>query len=74
MGGLFISYKSGEIDEELQRSEKAFSILGGKVESVEKFCLPDSDIARSFVKIRKERNTPGKFPRKAGLPAKEPLH
>ena len=73
-GGLFISYKSGEIDEELQRSEKAFSILGGKVESVEKFCLPDSDIARSFVKIRKERNTPGKFPRKAGLPAKETLH
>ncbi len=73
-GGLFISYKSGEIDEELRKSEKAVFILGGKIDSVEKFCLPDSDIARSFVKIRKEKNTPGKFPRKAGLPVKEPLH
>ena len=73
-GGLFISYKSGEIDEELQKSEKAVSILGGKIDSVEKFCLPDSDIARSFVKKKKEKNPPGRSPRKAGLPAKDPLH
>lgn len=71
--GLFVSYKSGEIEEELCKSEKAVSVLGGKIEKVEKFCLPESDISRSFVMIRKDRSTPGRFPRKAGLPSKEPL-
>lgn len=72
-GGMFIPYKSGEIEEELQNSKKAVSILGGEIEQVEKFCLPESDIARSFIKIEKKKSTPGKFPRKAGLPTKEPL-
>ena len=71
--GLFVSYKAGEIEEELCKSEKAVSVLGGKIEKVEKFCLPESDISRSFVMIRKDRSTPGRFPRKAGLPSKEPL-
>lgn len=71
--GLFVSYKSGEIEEELCKSEKAVSVLGGKIEKVEKFCLPESDISRSFVMIRKDRSTPERFPRKAGLPSKEPL-
>ena len=71
--GLFVSYKSGEIEEELCKSEKAVSVLGGKIEKVEKFCLPESDISRSFVMIRKDRSTPGRFPRKAGLPSKEAL-
>lgn len=51
--GLFVPYKSGEIDEELKSSEKAVSILGGKVEEVVKFQLPGTDIGRSFVKIHK---------------------
>lgn len=72
--GLFISYKSGDIDEELKKSEKAITILGGKQEEAKKFNLPGSDIGRSLIKIRKIKNTPKKFPRKAGLPAKEPLH
>ena len=38
-----------------------------------KFQLPDTDIGRSFVKIKKNKNTAKKYPRKAGLPAKEPL-
>ena len=42
--GLFVPYKSGEIDEELKSSEKAVSILGGKVEEVVKFQLPGTDI------------------------------
>lgn len=72
--GYFIPYKSGEIEEELDASKKAVSLLGGKIETVEKFTLPGTDIGRSLVKIRKEKKTPGKFPRKAGLPSKEPLH
>lgn len=71
--GLFVPYKSGEIDEELKGSEKAVSILGGKVEEVVKFQLPGTDIGRSFVKIHKIKETKKKYPRKAGMPTKEPL-
>lgn len=73
VGGMFIPYKSGEIDEEVQKSEKATRILGGNMERVIKFQLPGSEINRSFVKIKKVKNTSNKYPRKAGLPAKEPL-
>lgn len=72
-GGYFISYKSGKINEEIEKAGKAAEILGGKIENQIKFNLADKDIERSFVMIRKEKNTPGKYPRKAGLPAKEPL-
>ena len=73
VGGMFIPYKSGEIDEEVQQAKKAIQILGGKLEEVIKFQLPDTEINRSFVKINKTQNTAKKYPRKAGLPTKEPL-
>ncbi|SHK28459.1 16S rRNA (guanine(527)-N(7))-methyltransferase RsmG [Hespellia stercorisuis] len=73
VGGIFISYKSGEVDEELSESKNAIGILGGKVEDTVKFQLPGTEIGRSFVKIAKVKNTGKKFPRKAGVAAKEPL-
>ena len=73
VGGNFVSYKSGEIDQEVKESGKAISILGGKVERIEKFELSGTDISRSFVKIEKVKETGKKYPRKAGLPAKEPI-
>lgn len=73
VGGIFIPYKSGEIDEEVAASRKAVDILGGQIDHVEKFQLPDTDIHRSFVFINKIKNTQKKYPRKAGTPAKEPL-
>lgn len=73
VGGIFVPYKSGEIDEEVNQSKEAIHILGGKIENVVKFQLPGSEIGRSFVKIRKIQNTTKKYPRKAGLPSKEPL-
>ena len=72
-GGSFISYKSGKIDEELSQAENAVKILGGKVQDVVKFPLMDTDMDRSFVVIKKMKPTAKKYPRKAGLPAKEPL-
>ena len=72
-GGSFVSYKSGEADEEIRSSENAVNILGGKIEKIEKFMLPDTDIGRALVQSDKVKNTPGKYPRKAGVPAKEPL-
>lgn len=72
-GGQFVPYKSGEIDEEVQQAKKAVHILGGTIEDVVKFQLPGTEIGRSFVKIKKVQNTAKKYPRKAGLPSKEPL-
>ncbi len=73
VGGYFIPYKSGEIEEELHNSEKAIKMLGGIIEDTIKFQLPDTDIGRSFVEIKKIKQTQKKYPRKAGLPSKEPL-
>lgn len=70
--GRFISYKSGKIEEELSASQKAISILGGEIEKIEKFSLPDIG-ERSLVVIKKIKKTQKKYPRKAGLPSQEPL-
>lgn len=73
IGGQFVSYKSGEIETELKEAKTAISVLGGKTSDTIKFQLPGSDISRSFVKIKKVKSTGKKFPRKAGLAAKEPI-
>jgi 16S rRNA (guanine527-N7)-methyltransferase len=73
VGGYFIPYKSGEIDEELFQGKKAVTVLGGKIEKVEKLTLPDSDISRSFVFVKKIKPTSKKFPRKPGTASKEPI-
>ena len=72
-GGYFIPYKSGKVDEELLESKKAVFVLGGKIEEEVKFELPDSDISRSLIKIKKIAATPQKYPRKSGLATKEPI-
>lgn len=73
VGGFFISYKSEKVLEELQSAERAISLLGGKVEKQVEFTLPDSDIYRNLLVVKKLKNTPYGYPRKAGLPGKEPL-
>lgn len=73
IGGYFISYKSEKITEEAAAAEYAIKILGGRIKEQKDFILPDSDIYRNLFIIEKVRNTPVRFPRKAGTPAKEPL-
>lgn len=73
VGGVFISYKAGNLEEEINTSKNAIKLLGGKIEKVESIILPDTDIERTFVVIRKQEATKNKYPRKAGLPSKEPL-
>lgn len=73
VGGQFIPYKSGNIDEELRNSKRAIKILGGQLDHVETFTLPDTDIERSLVVINKLSKTGKSYPRKAGKPSKEPL-
>ncbi len=72
-GGYFIAYKSGKIDEELSLAKRSISLLGGRVEDTVVFQLPGTDADRSLVKIRKNSITSAKYPRKAGVPGKEPL-
>ena len=73
VGGKVISMKGSLIEEELELSKNAIKILGGKVEKVDEFNLPNSDISRNIVLIDKIKETSNKYPRKAGEPSKKPL-
>lgn len=73
LDGMFISYKSSDIEDELNLSLNAIKILGGKLTEVKKLSLPESDIERSFVMIKKIKNTPKTYPRKPGTASKEPI-
>ena len=73
IGGAFIPYKSGKIEEELNQAKGAVKLLSGKIEEVVTFVLQKTDVERSFVIVRKTEGTSKKYPRKAGLPSKEPL-
>ena len=71
IGGQFIPYKSGDIEEEVVASKSAVFLLGGKIKDTVKFELGES--GRSFVLIDKTKGTPKTYPRKAGTPSKKPL-
>ena len=71
--GYFIAYKSGESSEELGEAKHAIRILGGSIEEENKLVLPASEIERSLIAVKKVKNTPSQYPRKAGTPTKEPI-
>jgi 16S rRNA (guanine527-N7)-methyltransferase len=71
--GYFIPYKAGNIDAEVDEAKKAIKVLGGNLEKVAVFQLPETDIERSFVVIKKINVTPKHYPRTAGKPGKEPI-
>lgn len=73
IGGTFISYKSGEIEEELAAAKKAIFLLGGQFDQVIPFQLDGTDLGRSFVLINKDKKTAKTYPRKSGMPTKKPL-
>ena len=72
-GGYFIPYKSGEIESEIEESQKAIKVLGAKTKEILKFQLPNTEMSRSFIIIEKEKLTPKAYPRKAGTPSKDPI-
>lgn len=72
-GGKFVSYKSGKIDEEMAAGKKAIEILGGGVEEIVRFKLSGTEADRSLVVIKKKNRTAKRFPRKSGMPSKEPI-
>ena len=73
VGGYFMAYKSGKIEEELANASRAISIIGGEVRNKVNFRLSDGESERSIVFIYKIKKTPKNYPRKAGTPSKSPL-
>lgn len=73
IGGKIISMKASNAKEEINDAQKAIEVLGGKIEKIEEFDLPESDIGRTIIIIDKNKCTPAIYPRKAGTPAKEPI-
>lgn len=73
IGGYFVSYKSGNVEDEVIQAKGAFKLLGGKLEERDEFLLPGSDMKRTLLKIRKAEGSLKKYPRRAGVPGKEPL-
>lgn len=71
LGGKLIAYK-GDVDEELKNAERALKILGGKLEKVNKFTLPDGS-KRSIIIVEKVAKTPVKYPRGQNKPRLKPL-
>ncbi len=73
IGGNCICMKGNEIEEECNNAKNAIKILGGKISKIDTFKLPESNISRNIIVIQKTNKTPNKYPRKAGIPSKEPL-
>ena len=71
--GLFLPYKSGKVEEEAKQAEAAVKKLGGEMNPVITHVLPGTDVDRTFIPVKKVAVTAKKYPRKAGLPSREPL-
>lgn len=73
VNGKIISMKASEAQEEINEAKKAIEILGGRIEKIDEFNLPQSNIGRTVIIIKKDKQTPNKYPRKPGTPSKEPI-
>ena len=73
VGGFFVSYKSGEYEEELKSSFNSLKILGGCLDETKVFNICDDKVQRSLIIIKKVEKTEKKYPRRAGIPSKKPL-
>lgn len=72
VGGKCICMK-GSNTEEIEEAKNALKVLGGEIEKIEKITLPNSDIIRNIIIVKKVKETPLKYPRKPGTPSKEPI-
>lgn len=73
VGGFCICMKGNNVEEEIKESRKAIKELGGEIVKVDKLILPELNLERNIVIIKKIKQTPNKYPRKPGTPQKEPI-
>lgn len=71
--GVFIAYKGPEISDEVESSQRALEILGGKIFHVKHYELPNLGDKRTLIIIKKVTATTSKYPRRSGIPEKKPL-
>lgn len=74
VGGICICMKGSEVTEELENSKRALDILGGKIEFLEEFKLPETEYKRNIIIVKKVKDTPKQYPRKAGNPLRNPIN
>ncbi|WP_124057772.1 16S rRNA (guanine(527)-N(7))-methyltransferase RsmG [Vaginisenegalia massiliensis] len=72
-GGYFLAMKGQKAQEEIQEAKTAIAVLGAKLVEQETALLPIEESERFFLKLKKTKETPKKYPRRAGKPAKEPI-
>lgn len=73
VGGFFVAMKGPSVDEEIIEANEAVKLLGGKIEEIIKVNIEDSDLNHNLVVIKKIKDTPKAYPRKAGIVSKKPL-
>ncbi len=73
VGGVFLAYKGGNVDDELHEAKHAIEILGGALKEVKTYTIPETDITHSIVVIQKQKPTPDMYPRQQGKIKKQPL-
>ncbi|MFP5108395.1 16S rRNA (guanine(527)-N(7))-methyltransferase RsmG [Neobacillus sp. C211] len=73
VGGHFIAMKAAHAKDELEMGQKAITTLGGRLEDMHTFTLPMEESERNILIIKKEKQTPKKYPRKPGTPGKTPI-
>lgn len=71
--GKCICMKGSNIEEELKEAQTAIIKLGGKIDKIEKILIPETNIERNIIIIKKIKDTPKQYPRKPGIPKKQPI-
>ncbi len=72
-GGYCICMKGSNINDEIEKSQKALNTFNAKIEKIDSFNLPESEFGRNIIIIKKIGDMPSKYPRKAGTPSKDPI-
>lgn len=74
VGGFFIAMKGPNYKEELKEAKGAIKVLGGILDRVIEYELPNNQGSRTLIIVRKIKNTPHRFPRAGGKPRNKPLN
>ncbi|WP_373712957.1 16S rRNA (guanine(527)-N(7))-methyltransferase RsmG [Streptococcus sp.] len=72
VGGRLIALKASSAEDELHQAKNALNLLFAKVLENVDYQLPNGD-PRTLTIVEKKKETPNKYPRKAGVPNKRPL-
>ncbi len=73
VSGHFVALKGPAVEEEIKDGEKAVVTLGGKLEEILEVDVEGTDLNHNLVVVKKVKETPKVYPRKAGTAAKKPI-